>query len=241
MGSTPNMSDCIVLSDLHLFSRRSRVDDQMSTIRSAVRGARTLVLAGDIVDFKWSTLGSFEATAVAARAWLEGLLEENEGLKLRYVLGNHDHLPEWMDGLNALSDAHGRFNWDPYYMRLGNAFFLHGDVCNPRMDQERLGEYRASFAGHSAKGPRAAALYDVVLKLKLHVLGAKLLFPPETVMRRISRYIDELGDHAAGVRNVYFGHTHLALFGDEYEGRRFHNCGAPMHGLDFRIVTADLA
>ena len=85
------MNDCYVFSDLHMFSRRSLAAEQMDQIRATVRKAATLVLAGDIVDFKWSELGSIEETAMATSEWLEDLLGESNRCEIHYLLGNHDH------------------------------------------------------------------------------------------------------------------------------------------------------
>jgi hypothetical protein len=41
-----------------------------------------------------------------------------------------------------------------------------------------------------------------------------------------------------GVRDVYFGHTHKNLANYRYRGLTFHNGGAPIKGVKFRIVEA---
>ncbi|MEM6569985.1 MAG: metallophosphoesterase [Planctomycetota bacterium] len=236
------MADCIVLSDLHLFSRRSRADEHQRALLDAARRARTVVLAGDIVDFKWSSVGGAEATSDAARAWLEELLEAGDDVQVHYLLGNHDHLPEHIERLEALADDDDRFRWHPFHLRLGGAVFLHGDVSNPRMNPARLHAYRESFARHPNQGPAMERLYDALMALRVHVLGARVLYPERTVLRRIARYLDDIqGEIGDDVRNVYFGHTHRPVDGAEYRGIRFHNCGATIPGVDFRIVRADLS
>ena len=233
--------ECIVVSDLHLFTKRSRVDEHMPRIHGAAQQARTLVLAGDIVDFKWSRLASLDATADAAREWLEELLDQSGTCRVHYVLGNHDHVPELIDRLEALASVEARFEWHPFHLRLGNAVFLHGDACNPRMNDMRLRAARLGTAGHRSRSEGQARIYDLVVALRLHVMGARLLFARKTVLERLSRYLDELEDElGGGIRNVYFGHTHLALDRVEHRGRCFHNGGAPMPGVEFRIVEADL-
>jgi UDP-2,3-diacylglucosamine hydrolase len=42
-----------------------------------------------------------------------------------------------------------------------------------------------------------------------------------------------------GVRNVYFGHTHLPMSDYVYRGVAFHNGGASIHGNPFHILRAD--
>lgn len=233
------MNDCHVISDLHMFSRRSRVADHLGEIRDKARSSRTLVLAGDIVDFKWSELGSVEATAGATADWLEELL--GHGCDIHYLLGNHDHHPALVERLKGLAGGHQGFSWHPFHLRLGNAVFLHGDAANVRMNVERLAAYRKRFGGHGQRGMAMNRLYDAAVAARIHVLGARLLYPHRTVLRRLFKYLDEIQcGPAQGVRHVYYGHTHRAMADVEYGGLRFHNCGAPMPGMQFRIVKADL-
>jgi len=236
------LNDCIVISDLHLFSQRSQADEHLPRIHAAVRSSRALVLAGDIVDFKWSRVGSIDDTADAARLWLEELLDQNPEGELHYLLGNHDHVPALITRLESLAADCPRFRWHPYHLRLGNAVFLHGDVSNPGMNQAKLHAYRERFGQLDQHASGMSHVYDLVLALRLNVFGTRLLYPHGTVMRRILRYLEEVGDELSlDVRNVYFGHTHRSLSGEEHGGVRFHNCGAPIRGHDFRIITAELS
>ena len=43
-----------------------------------------------------------------------------------------------------------------------------------------------------------------------------------------------------GATNVYFGHTHHAMSNYEQGGIFFHNPGAPIRGLDFRVLPVEL-
>lgn len=232
---------CTVLSDLHLFTRRSRADGVQDRIERAVRGSRTLVLAGDIVDFRWSELGSDGATVDAAEEWIEGLLGLTPDLRIHYVLGNHDHHPLLIQRLSEIEERHGRVRHEPFHLRLGNALFLHGDAGNPGMTAERLRASRERSPGHG-RAPRALAhAYDAAVAARLHVLGSRIAFPRRRLLARLDRYLGELDPGLTdGVRNVYFGHTHLALRGEPFGGRLFHNCGSPMDGLEFSILEADL-
>lgn len=236
------MNHCVVVSDLHVFSRRSRVDLHLAKIHEAARRAQTIVLAGDIVDFRWSLHPSVDATADAARGWLEELIEQSQGGDVHYLLGNHDHVPAFIERLADLAASEPRFRWHPYHLRLGNAVFLHGDVSRPRMNRDRLRAYRERFGNHRQRAGAEGHLYELVHALGLHLLGGRLLYPRAAVVRRITRYLEEVSDEiGAGVRNVYFGHTHQALSGEEYGGILFHNGGAPMRGHHFKILSADLS
>ena len=64
---------------------------------------------------------------------------------------------------------------------------------------------------------------------------------PAGVLRKLSRYlVDEGLDAEHGVRDVYFGHTHLVVDGVKYAGLTFHNGGASIHGLPFKIIETRL-
>ena len=53
--------------------------------------------------------------------------------------------------------------------------------------------------------------------------------------------LEDVGEGVgAGTRSVYHGHTHVAFCGYERGGLRFHNGGASLPGVDFRILKADI-
>ena len=83
---------------------------------------------------------------------------------------------------------------------------LHGDVADPIMDQQGLTDKREQWDAYEPRGVPANMLYDI-----------------------------DQGTHN-GLRHVYFGHTHKAVSGFEYEGLIFHNGGASTRGISFRIV-----
>jgi len=59
------------LSDLHLFSRRSIGQQRWEQYADSIAAAESIVLGGDMFDFRWSHLGALEATLDAAATWLE--------------------------------------------------------------------------------------------------------------------------------------------------------------------------
>jgi len=237
----PEKMNCYVVSDLHLFSRRSLANDHEAAIYEAAAQADILVLAGDIFDFKWSHFGSFAESTTEASAWLRRLIDASPYCQIHYLLGNHDHHPLFVEELGALSAEHENLSWHPYHLRLGSAVFLHGDAANPRMNQARLEAFRSRFAHHRQAGAQRNRMYDFTVSAGLHILGARLAFPRRRTLRRITRYLDEIGEGwADGVRNVYFGHTHRRLADEEFRDLKFHNGGAPMKGMDFEVVSAQL-
>ncbi len=236
------MSKCAIISDLHLFAKRSAADGIVPQLHESARRCDAVVLLGDIFDFKWSEHRSHEATADAAVKWLQDLLAQNDQGSLHYVLGNHDHHPALVGRLAELAQDESRFEWHPFHLRIGNAMFLHGDAANTGMNSSRLVNYRERSAAHGRPGKFRNRLYDWTVASKLHLLGARLAFPHRRVLRRITRYLDSLGANAeSGVTDVFFGHTHRALRDFSFAGMRFHNCGAPIPGVKFDILEVDLS
>jgi UDP-2,3-diacylglucosamine hydrolase len=54
-------------------------------------------------------------------------------------------------------------------------------------------------------------------------------------------YLTDQGQDAShGVTDVYFGHTHRDVDGVKFGGLNFHNGGASIKGLSFRIIETKL-
>lgn len=220
-----------VASDLHLFARRTRGHDLLGPLTEAAARTGTLVLAGDIVDVRWSTLGGPEATARATDAWLRDVLAGAPSAEVHYVLGNHDDTPEIREALGALSGAEERFSWHPHHLRLGSALFVHGDV-----DRQRSSNHGPN------PGPARERAYAAAIALHLHRAAAAIAFPHRAVLRGLHRYADRL--EASGgepIRDVFFGHTHRPMERASYRGRRYHNGGAPIDGVAFRIIEEHIS
>ncbi|MFA6244267.1 MAG: metallophosphoesterase, partial [Candidatus Hydrogenedentales bacterium] len=79
-----------VVSDLHLFSRRSDYSVHERHIFQAAAKADVFVLNGDTFDFRWTTLPSIDLTVVAAIRWLRALTERFPNCYFHFILGNHD-------------------------------------------------------------------------------------------------------------------------------------------------------
>ena|ERR1051326_9579416 len=75
-GNGPNLGRGIVLSDLHLFARRSRAADCLQSLRADLASADVVVLNGDRFDFRWRTLRDRRTTVAAAIDGLRTLVIE---------------------------------------------------------------------------------------------------------------------------------------------------------------------
>lgn len=229
------------ISDLHKFSRRSYAELHEPEINKAAARAKTFVLGGDIFDFRWSTLPSLESSIDAAIEWLADLTKLNAACDFHYVLGNHDFNLPFMQALDEFADAIAHFTWHRYYHRIGDCMFLHGDVADGGVTHEALMAARENC--HYNRQPHAVRhyLYDVVVHLRAHKAVAKSMNRKQKVASRIHFYLQDIGHDASnGLRHVYFGHTHVPMGGYEYEGLKFHNGGASIKFMDFRILPVDI-
>jgi UDP-2,3-diacylglucosamine pyrophosphatase LpxH len=231
----------LVVSDLHLFARRSVGASALETCRSDLRSVELLVLNGDIFDFRWSTWPNHGATQTAALAWLSGLLSDLARCQVHYVLGNHDCLPPFREGLSALSRAQPRFHWHEHSLRLGPALFLHGDCSQNWMDAGRFHNYRQAWREDRQRSPWRALAYSWVDRLGLTHRAQQWHFPRTQTVRRIAYHLD----HASpgwrnGLQDCYFGHTHLPFSNWSHDGIRFHNTGSAVRTMVFQPILFEI-
>jgi UDP-2,3-diacylglucosamine hydrolase len=235
----PPPAPCYFVSDLHLLSSRTQGHRYLDIIRTASAGAEHFVLGGDIFDFRWARRRTLHDAFVEAAGWLGELASGAPSCRFHFVLGNHDHHAEFLEYLDKLAGRIDNFAWHDYYMRIGSAVFLHGDVADREMDAEMLAALRAREREHKRKGPVANTLYDLFVMSQLHRPLPYLRHRPKVVARRILAYLNEIGHGpASGVKNVYFGHTHWPLADFRYEGIAFHNGGAPIGNPRYRVLPA---
>lgn len=227
------------VSDLHMFSRRSQAAEHDEALQQTAGRAKTFVLGGDIFDFRWSTLPSTEATVSAAIRWLDALVGAHRTCDFHFVLGNHDCNSRFVDALDKYARRQPNLEAHPYLLRIGKAVFLHGDVADhPEMCAARLRHRRKHWSrDEKRRGPVKNMLYDWAVQANLHRLCGKMVHPKQKVARRILGYLDRIGQGVeSGTEQVYFGHTHESLASYRHNDVLFHNPGAPIRGLDFRIV-----
>ncbi|MFM8570981.1 MAG: metallophosphoesterase [Pirellula sp.] len=234
------------ISDLHLFSKRSSGPRVQGAIEAAVSQSETFVLGGDIFDFRWSALDSHEKTVEQSIRWLKGLLSVNPDCHFHYILGNHDALPAFTQQLDQLALANPKLQWHKHYLRLKQAVFLHGDIIDARIPyqadfHELLDERRIAHEHRPRPHPMRHALYDAVVKTRIHRLVAHVANSNEKVLARVSSYLQWAGQTPqTGAEQVYFGHTHRPVDALGYQGQVFYNPGAAIRGIPFRILPIEL-
>ena len=222
-----------VISDLHLFSHRSRALRHMPAIVEALRQSEALILNGDIFDFNWSIHGGTEPTINAAEEWLRQLMDTAPHGRLYYLLGNHDGVSAWAERCEVLSEVLSGFHWSPDYLRLGDTLFTHGDLLlgsEPLETRPLKTEVR----------PRKAAMgraYEVVSHLRIPRI-ATLCYPTQRCARVIFRNFQQLDPKFTdGVRRICMGHTHRPFSQLAIDGLEIYNTGSTIAGMPFRPLV----
>lgn len=231
----------LVVSDLHLFARRSNGFVRMESLRSKLSALDCIILNGDIFDFCWSTL-PLAATETAALDWLHALLSDFPRCEFHYVMGNHDSVDSFHGKLIELSGRNARFHCHEDYLCLGASLFLHGDCASREMDTEGLHNFRKPWREHRRHwGKLAWTFYRISDAIRLTNAVHRWNFAPQKTVQRLCHYLDHAyPDWRLQIRDCYFGHTHLAFTGYEYEGMRFHNPGSAIKGMEFQPLFIEL-
>jgi len=232
------MARAYVVSDLHMFCSRSHWDRHLDDIEAAARDADIFVFNGDTFDFKWSTKSSLEETVEGAISYLRNLAASHPDCHFHINLGNHDHVEPFISALKNLAYDTPNITWHHYFLRVGDTVFLHGDVAQQRMTHRKLQKFRAQWGKkHKPRGALPNRIYDAAIQAKAHVAVSKVVFPAQRTIEHVAAYLEDVGLTAEhGVRQVYFGHTHVSIDGADFEGITYHNGGAPMPGMDFSLL-----
>lgn len=228
----------LFLSDLHLFSRRSVGQQYWDQHRDLIASASSIVLGGDIFDFRWSRLGDFDTTLAAADAWIQGAIALNSDASWVYLLGNHDCHPRVQQMLTSLSEQYSSFRWSPTHWQIGPNVFLHGDVLDGMQHAGGLDGYRAHFHEEKPRGPLSNLLYSAILPTRLQGLIPRLRHTRHQTCRRLLDYLKSC-DNAplTAATNIYFGHTHVPMHDYAVDEFRFFNPGSGIRYLTFQPAS----
>ncbi|WP_193212193.1 metallophosphoesterase [Luteolibacter marinus] len=223
-----------VVSDLHLFSRRSDGEALFRSLEPQLAPDETLVLNGDTFDFRWSTLQDEASTIDAAVRWLAGVLERGPRREIHFLLGNHDCHAGFRRRLEDLGGRHPRLHCHEFRLQLGNCLFLHGDCTNRRMDHDRLARFRDAWSRDRQRGQVAAAAYGAIDAIGLSRRFHDWYFPERTTVRRLAHHLD-LTDPGwdQRVSHCFFGHTHRPFESAVFRGVNFSNTGSAIRGMGF--------
>lgn len=234
----PLLKQGLVISDLHLFSRRSVGEQLLEEMCRECREIDLLVLNGDTFDFRWSCHSSEEASLKAASDWLGRCSEIFPGKEIHFILGNHDCLRPFRDEVERLSRSIATLHFHEHHLQLGRLLFLHGDCANRGMSKAKLDAYREFWSKDRQRGEAGRKFYDVVDATGAGKLFHRLYFPQAATVKRVATYLDEVfPDWRSQYDDCYFGHTHMPFRDHEHEGVRFHNSGSAVRGMGFQPLN----
>lgn len=200
--------------------------------------AETLVLNGDVFDFRWSTLPDMESTIRSALRWLADIAELRQGRAIHYLLGNHDCVTAFTESLSGIQKQHPSLSCHDPYLLLGRNLFLHGDCANHRMDEAGFRSFRESWSRDRQRGAISRALYDGVDAVGASRKFHDLWFPQGLTVRRVAHHLDHiLAGWRERIDHCYFGHTHLPFTDYSHDGVMFHNTGSAIRDMEFQPLT----
>lgn len=228
----------VFLSDLHLFSPRSRAGDATDELAQYQGADQCVVLGGDIFDFRWSDRGDLQATLRATHAWLEGLLAKTKDCRIVFLPGNHDCHPAFLEQLEHFAQNEARFSWHAHTLQIGDCVFLHGDILDAGENEGHLNTYRQKFHHETKQSQIAHRSYDAVVAMRVHKLIPKIRHRPAATCARLSKILGSVASiKLESTRRVFFGHTHNPVRGLHHNGKQFFNPGAALKHMTFRMVT----
>jgi UDP-2,3-diacylglucosamine pyrophosphatase LpxH len=228
----------IFVSDLHVFSGRSKGESLPGELQGTYPESSLLVLGGDIFDFKWSSLG-VAGTLLASEKWLHTLLDQWRG-EVVFLAGNHDCLPKFFGVLSQISRRCDRFTWHSHHFHLGDAVFLHGDVLDAGHDLAKLDSYRDKFHPKSDQSVLSRRAYSAIVAMRIHRMAPKMRHRELQTCQRLLGLLPQLVKVPHKIRRVFFGHTHVAIAGRELNGVKFYNPGAAIRHIAFNPVQFDI-
>ncbi len=227
----------IVVSDLHLFTRRSGLTSLVQALPRDNNGLQYLVLNGDIFDFRWSTFRDNKTTVMNAVTCLKDLLKKNSFHEVHYVVGNHDCHINFISELDKVENGTPSFFVHRYFMKMQDRLFLHGDCCNRLITHQQLMSQRQKWEQDARRPDWQARAYALADSISLTKLFHTIYFPKKVVARRALYYMKSLpGSLPEGIAQVYLGHSHIPFKNYPYQGYCFNNSGSGIRGMGYEPV-----
>lgn len=224
----------IFLSDLHLFSPRSRPTGIQEELTAFREPDQFIVLGGDIFDFRWSDKGGLGPTLQAAVAWLRELRNATGDCQLIFLAGNHDCHPQFLEQLELLARELPRFVWSEHWIQLADCLFLHGDILEADLCVHQLAEYRQKFHHAEDQSKTLHRSYDLAVAMRIHKIIPTIRHRPTKTCLRLLEFLNAFpkGERER-IQRVFFGHTHQPILGAEHGGVTFYNPGAALKHMNY--------
>ena len=228
-----------VVSDLHIFSCSSLYERYLPEFYAAVGKYKTVVLNGDIFDFKRSIFTSTAETTSQAIRWLKELCARFPDTSFYYLLGNHDSHQEFVTQVTILATHCPNLKIMSDTLVLGSALFLHGDVIDLPNGTSDLMALRQKYSNVQ---PTVASKIFATLVTFTRVNSVEYLrHRKSTLARKIIEYLRATQPtQLAQAREVFFGHTHVRFGNFTYQGISFHNTGSLVRGLGWMPMEFEI-
>lgn len=231
------MKQGLVVSDLHIFSRRSNPAQYMDQLNSALAKSDMLVLNGDTFDFRWSTLPSIDQTIIEAMAWIQELSDRFPDCHIQVVCGNHDCRNKYINALIKLSDKNSKICWHEHYLHLENLLFLHGDCDHRHTRFDRFVKRTEPYAAAKKVSNVLSMIYQKADQSGLTGFAQRLTARPKRSAKRVFSYMNGVAPNILdNVEHVYFGHSHVPFTDFKYNGLFFHNTGCAVKNTTFNPI-----
>jgi UDP-2,3-diacylglucosamine hydrolase len=212
----------------------------MSEFFQAVGRYKTVVLNGDIFDFKRSTLPSATETTAQAIRWLQDLCARFPDTSFYYLLGNHDSHREFVEAVSASASNQPNLTIIHDSILIGSALFLHGDVIDLPEGSHDLIALRRKYAD-ARPNISSKAFATLVTFTRLNFVE-HLRHRKKTLARKIVGYLRAAQPaQLAEAKDIFFGHTHVPFRRFTYDGLTFHNTGSLVRGLPWMPMEFDIS
>ncbi len=216
-----------VISDLHLFTKRSYAEDFFNSFKNDLNQADFLVMNGDMFDFAWTTFRTIEETIDASCQWIADLLKAYPSCHFYYIFGNHDSLEPFVQKLRALEKASKNLSLHDTHVLLNNHLFTHGDL--PLLKKNPC--HRTIPKTIRKKGLFLNWLYALIVKCRVHKIVYSF-FSPMYCANIFAKAFEACPQNMTKDHwHVYFGHTHFPFENFQYKNYYFHNTGAAIHHI----------
>ncbi|MFH1885350.1 MAG: metallophosphoesterase [Pseudomonadota bacterium] len=228
------MQNGVVISDLHMFARRSGAHRVLEKLYREMERADIAVLNGDIFDFRWTTLPTVSQTVEEAVGWLTKIARRHPHCQIHFVAGNHDCHRTFLETLHRRCRDVENLHAHEHHLCLADRLFLHGDVMHHARRPDALETYRATWIYPRRKGAHLSLAYDIANNMHLPHVVQRMAFTPERTARRVLVHMASfMPETLRKVNHVYLGHTHQPFTGYVYQGVTFHNTGCAVKRMEF--------
>ena len=227
------------VSDLHLLTNRTSIDRYMDEILQAAAQSDLFIFNGDLFDFKWSLHEELNTSVQKATTWVYDLAKAFPTCQFVMLIGNHDNVSIYMDALNRLARDLPNLAWEQFYLRLGEKVFLHGDVGDKLMTPDEFVAFRHRWDRDHQPAKWRYTLYSIITNSGLHKIVPKLVSKRRHAEHIIAYLQEALGYDFNEIREIFSGHIHSSYTDYRLRGLLFHNTGAAIRGLRFRILQFD--